>query len=127
MLKDFVHVTAIESNAGGEDFMWRAISILPHSNCRSFVSNTGLLPSLSHSRFQNENSKIIIEKTSDFGIVEIGTEKELKIEIINVDSVEHALINVRFLNIQSNFQLCDQSFPIIVAENSKIFVDVIFK
>ena len=43
-IKDFVHITAIESHAGGLEFSLRAISVIPSSNnLRSSAQNCSLL------------------------------------------------------------------------------------
>lgn len=121
-LKDFVHVTAIESNAGGEDFMWRAISVVPASNSGRVAKN------VSSTRTNlKEAREIAIEKETDFGTVEIGSEKEIRIEITNMDLTDHTLLNAKFLNMRSNFEISNQSFPVIAPINGKIYVEIFFK
>lgn len=122
-MKDFVHVTAIESNAGGEDFMWRAISVVPTSNCGRSTRNNDL----SSTRILKEAREIAIDKETHFGSMEIATQKEIRIEVMNVDLFEHTLLNAKFLNTRSNFEICNQSFPVIVPVNGKVYIEIFFK
>lgn len=116
-------MTAIESNAGGEDFMWRAISVVPASNSGRSTRNSDL----SSTRILKEAREIAIDKETNFGFMEIATEKEIRIEVMNVDLFEHTLLNAKFLNMRSNFEICNQSFPVIVPVNGKVCVEIVFK
>lgn len=123
-LKDFVHVTAIESNAGGEDFMWRAISVIPASNSARAKKNVDLSSTRTNLK---EALEVSVEKEKNFGIVQIGSENQILIEVTNMDLMEHTLLNAKFLNMRSNFEISNQIFPVIIPINGKIYVEIFFK
>ena len=126
-IKDFVHVTAIESHAGGLDFAWRAVSVIPSSNnLRSSTQNNNIPISCNRGNMR-DTAEIAVERESQFGFIEMGSEKELKIEIRNVDTIEQVLIDVRFINIKSNFEIRNNSFPIVVPIEGKVYIEVYFK
>lgn len=106
--------------------MWRAISIVP---CSSYTRSTRNIDSttLSGSANFQDVCGISVERDSNFGTMTIGSEKELRIEITNTYSTEHSLLNVKFLNTRSNFELRNQNLPVIVPINNKIYIDVFFK
>lgn len=72
-------------------------------------------------------SQITIERESNFGQMTVGTEKELLIEVRNIDDIDHLLYDTRFLNVKSNFEVRDQSFPVIVPTVGSVVVTVFFK
>ena len=122
-MKDFVHVTAIESNAGGEDFLWRAISVVPSStNLRK--NRNGDLSAPANLK---DSPQISIEREVNFGVMEIGSEKEIRIEITNVDLAQHTLHNVKFLNMRSNFNIRNENLPVIVPVSGKIYIELYLK
>lgn len=120
-MKDFVRVTAIESNAGGEEFMWRAISIHP---CTKNFRNVHIIPSV---QTYKDIREISVERESDFGNMEVGTEKELRIKVTNKDAYEHTMIDVKFLNKQTNFEIRNLTVPVKVPAEESITIDTFFK
>lgn len=87
--------------------------------------------SISSSQTARENmrdtSGIVVDRETDFGTVEVSTEKEIKIRVRNGDSNEHFLKDVRFLNARSNFELRNVSVPIILPAGEELLIEVYVK
>jgi len=128
-LKDFVHVNAIESNAGGMAFTWRAVSIAPSSNCLRGGNRPQQQPAnVTNKRpHLRDTCEISVEREADFGTMEIGTSKELVVKVSNIDALEHLLIDAKFLNQRSNFVIKDQSFPVMIPIDGSVNITVSFK
>lgn len=103
--------------------MWRAISVVPSSNLRKTRNAGDLLAPVS----LKDAPQISIEREVNFGVMEIGSEKEIRIEITNVDLAHHTLLNVRFLNMRSNFEIRNENLPVIVPVNGKVFIELYLK
>jgi hypothetical protein len=56
----------------------------------------------------------------------MGSEKILLIEIRNVDGIEHVLLDAKFINLSSNFEIRN-SFPVVVPVEGKVSIEVHFK
>ena len=71
--------------------------------------------------------EITVEREAQFGILDMGSEKELQIEIRNIDGIEHVLLDAKFINLSSNFEIRNNSFPVVVPVEGKISIGVHFK
>lgn len=125
-LKDWVHVNAIESDAGGPEFKWRAVSVVPNSrNLNSFQLPVGVTKI--DQDYLQDTSEITVERKSNFGTLMIGSNKNLPIEIENISSEDQVLISAKFVNHRGNFELRDQIYPVIIPSKRKITIEVFFK
>lgn len=77
--------------------------------------------------FLKYKPEITVERDSQFGILDIGSEKELQIEIRNVDGINHVLLDAKFINLSSNFEIRNNSFPVVVPVEGKISIGIYFK
>lgn len=129
VVRDAVHVTAIESNAGGEDFMWRAISIVPNSKNTSACSqHHGADQSITTEVSFQDVGGISVERENQFGLMEIGSEKEIRIKIVNASITDISLLSAKFLNFRSNFEIRNQSLPVVLsAANGQFYLELYFK
>lgn len=104
--------------------MWRAISVIPASNSARAKKNVDLSSTRTNLK---EALEVSVEKEKNFGIVQIGSENQILIEVTNMDLMEHTLLNAKFLNMRSNFEISNQIFPVIIPINGKIYVEIFFK
>lgn len=104
--------------------MWRAISVIPASNSARAKRNVDLSSTRTNLK---EALEVSVEKEKNFGIVQIGSENQILIEVTNMDLMEHTLLNAKFLNMRSNFEISNQIFPVIIPINGKIYVEIFFK
>ena len=106
--------------------MWRAISIVPSSTfLRSNPDNN--LPVIPAVQTFQDARQMSIERESNFGNMEVGTEKELSIEVTNTDATEYTLIDAKFVNKQSNFEIHNLTLPVYFPADGKIKIQLFFK
>lgn len=74
-----------------------------------------------------DTSGITIDRETDFGALEFNAEKEIKIKVQNIGSIEQVLKDVRFLNTRSNYELRNASLPVILPTGTDLLVEVYLK
>lgn len=124
-----MHVTAIESHAGGPDFTWRAISVVPSSNFLREHGNSSQQDLANGSRPNlRDTPEINVDRVPNFGNMEIGTEKDIVVEVRNVGTVDDQLLSdARFVNLRSNFEIRNQTFPVLIPPLGSISINVYLK
>lgn len=123
-------MTAIESSAGGSDFTWRAVAVIPGSNSINLNKHSsGTSESVDVNReLVKDKNDIAIERQTNFGVMIIGSEKKIGIEITNIGSQEQTLVGAAFQNQRGNFRLVETNFPAAIwPHKGRIFVQVSFR
>jgi len=124
--KDWVHINAIESDAGGPELIWRAVSVFPNSmNSKSFESSVG--STKVDQEYLQDTSEITVERKSNFGTMVVGSFKHLSIEIRNISPRHQTLISAKFANHKGNFELQNQICPVVIPSEETIAITVTFK
>ena len=130
-VRDKIHVTAMESSAGGSDFTWRATAVIPSSNSinnfNKHSSGTSEVVDINKELVRDKND-IVVERLTNFGVMIMGSEKKIGIEVTNIGCKEVTLIGAAFQNQRGNFRLVEINFPVAISANSgTIFVQVSFR
>ncbi|XP_054285812.1 probable RNA helicase armi [Macrosteles quadrilineatus] len=102
---DQVTVYCIESDQG--QLTWRAVQVVATSEKAIQSSQDQTLTSL-----LQDKQGIVISENTNFGIVSLGQEKDIKIDISNEGASPQTLIGVEKTNRESQFQLPPFSFPL---------------
>ena len=126
-LKDWVHVNAIESDAGGPATTWRAVSVVPNSKNLNSSKKSSFKVTQIDQDYLQDTSEITVERKTNFGTMMIGSCKSLPVTIENISPKDQVLLSAKFVNYQGNFELQHQIYPVVIPSKGKIVLEVNFK
>ena len=127
-VKDLVHVTAIESAAYGPDYTWRALCVIPSSKyVGSKHKAKEIAVDVVVQELLKDKNGVLLERNTDFGLMDIGGEKNLLVEITNMNSDAKTIVDASFRNANSNFELISTDFPVLIPGHDNVFLELSFK
>jgi hypothetical protein len=127
-VKDLVHVTAIESAAYGPDFTWRALCVIPSSKyVGSKHKAIEIAVDMVVQELLRDKNDVLLERNTDFGLMDIGSEKNLLVEITNMNSESKIIFDAGFRNANCNFELISTDFPMLIPGHDNVFLELSFK